>query len=149
MEEERHVPGQDEQEGLHEDVEQVVDDAAVEDHLHGRRGVVTTFNTEKAAKEAVKTVLNSYVVTFLSLLGDLEGEGLDPVLYEVLLAKVLDVLVVRPEDETAGALADDGEVHEARLPVERIPQEVEVALEVLVELALQDQGVLLALEHLV
>ena len=40
MEEHGHVAGQDQENGLQEDVEQVVDDAAVEPELHRGRGEV-------------------------------------------------------------------------------------------------------------
>ena len=39
-EEERHVPREDEEEGLEEDVEEVVDDPALEDNLDGGGGEV-------------------------------------------------------------------------------------------------------------
>ena len=47
VEEHGHVAGQDEEDGLQEDVEQVIDDAAVKPELHGRSREIGGLNAEQ------------------------------------------------------------------------------------------------------
>ena len=78
-----------------------------------------------------------------------EPEFLHPVFHEVLLPEVLDHILVGPEDEASGGLTLDGEVHVAYLAVERVPAQIEVAGELLVELPGQHDGVATPRKHLV